>query len=137
MNRLLAPAPAMGEPLPPPVNYDVPTIDHSSGLAAVAPAAPVLSVIREGTHLINRVGRLSHSPDGHQAIFTFDADGKTMQDPPMVILPNLKLDTMEQDVVNLSKDEHFRVSGTITEYKGRNYIQLDKAVMMSDVETQF
>ncbi len=114
-----------------------PGVDISSGKAAVAPGAPTLTLVREGTHLINRSGRLNHSPDGQQAIFTFDADGKTMADPPMIIVPNLKLQSMEAAVTNKSADIHFRVSGTVTEYKGRNYILLDKAVVMADVEQQF
>ena len=137
MTRLLAPAPPAGQPLPPPISNDFPTTDRSTGIAAIAPAAADIAVIREGTHLINRVARLSHSSDGRQGILTFDSDGTTMKDPPMVILPNSKLETMENDIVNLSTDLHFRVSGTITEYKGRNYIQLDKAVYLSDIEKQF
>jgi hypothetical protein len=40
-------------------------------------------------------------------------------------------------VLGLAGDLHFRISGTVTEYKGRNYILLDKAVSMADVEKQF
>jgi hypothetical protein len=112
-------------------------IDKSTGQAAVAPGAPAMPVVREGTHLIEKSGRLSHSPDGQQAIFTFDADGTAMQDPPMLILPNLKLQAMESAVQVKASDVHFRISGTVTEYKGRNYILLDKAVVMADVEKQF
>jgi hypothetical protein len=79
---------------------------------------------------------LSHTPDGQQAIFTFDTDGTTLADPPMIILPNLKLLSMENAVTGQSKDVHFRVSGKITEYKGRNYILLDKAVVVADVDQQ-
>jgi hypothetical protein len=96
-----------------------------------------LPVVREGTHLINRSGRLNHSTDGQTATFTFDTDGKNMADPPMIILPNLKLQSMEAALAGRASDVHFRISGTVTEYKGRNYILLDKAVVMADVEQQF
>ncbi len=136
MNQLLAPPKNFGEPLPPATQAGA-ELDKTTGAAAVAPNAPALPVIREGTHLINVSGRLSHSPDGQQAIFTFDSDGTTMKDPPMIIQPNLKLQGMEAAVQSKSSDVHFRVSGTVSEYKGRNYILLDKAVVMADVEKQF
>ena len=136
MQKLLAPQPNSGQPLAP-ANSSTPTTDKSTGAAAVAPGAPNLPVIREGTHLTDASGRLSHSPDGAQAIFTFDSDGTTMQDPPMIIQPNLKLQGMESAVQSKASDVHFRVSGTVSEYKGRNYILLDKAVVMADVEKTF
>ncbi len=135
MDRLLTSPPASGQPLAP--HSAGPTIDTTTGKAAVAPDAPPLPVVREGTHLVNRSGRLNHSSDGQQAIFTFDTDGKTMGDPPMIILPNLKLQAMEGAVLSKASDVHFRISGNVTEYKGRNYILLDKAVVMADVEQQF
>jgi hypothetical protein len=135
MNNLLAPPPGAGQALPPKTGG--PAVDATSGKGAVAPDAPVLHVVREGTHVIKRTGRLNHSSDGQQASFTFDSDGKTMADPPMIILPNLTLQSMEAAVASKTADVHFRVSGTVTEYKGRNYILLDSAVVMADVETQF
>jgi hypothetical protein len=136
MSHLLAPRPLSGQPLPS-VAATAPTSDASTGPAAVAPHAPVLKVLREGTHLINRIGRLNHSPDGQQATFTFDSDSKTMQDPPIIIMPNLKLSSMESAIIGKAADVHFRVSGTVSEYKGRNYILLDKAVAIADLEKQF
>jgi hypothetical protein len=44
---------------------------------------------------------------------------------------------MEAVVAGRSVDVHFRISGTVTEYKGRNYILLDKAVVLSDAEQPF
>jgi len=135
MERLLTSPPAAGAPLP--VNTSGITTDATTGKSAVAPGAPALPLVREGTHLIDRIGRLNHSPDGQQAIFTFDTDGKAMADPPMIMMPNLKLQTMEAVVAGRTTDVHFRISGTVTEYKGRNYILLDKAVVLSDVEQPF
>ena len=64
-----------------------------------------------------------------------EADGQAMKDPPMLILPNLRLMDMEKQVASLSRDLRFKVTGLITEYNGRNYILLDKAVVVSDVTT--
>jgi hypothetical protein len=136
MDRLLAPPPDAGRQLP--SRYDINLASNATtGNVAVAPEAPALKLVREGTHLIDRIGRLNHSIDGNQATLTFDADGKAMADPPMIILPNLKLGMMESAVLGRAGDLHFRVSGTVTEYKGHNYILLDKAVAIADVETQF
>ena len=60
-----------------------------------------------------------------------------MQDPPLLILPNLKLQAMEDAVSSSNKDQSFRVSGLVTEYRGRNYLLLEKAVVIPDVEQQF
>jgi hypothetical protein len=111
--------------------------DATSGSAAVAPGAPVVTVLREGSFIVNRVGRLTRSADGQQMEFTFDSDGKTMKDPPLVVLPNLKLMAMENAVTGSSRDLRFRISGTVTEYKGRNYILLDKVVVVPDLDQQF
>ncbi len=132
-NQLLSSS-STDKPLPAAVGS---RIDATSGSAAVAPAAPVVTVLREGSFIVNRVGRLTRSADGQQMEFTFDADGKTMKDPPLMVLPNLKLMAMENAVTGSSRDLRFRISGTVTEYKGRNYILLDKVVVVPDLDQQF
>ena len=111
--------------------------DATGGGAAVVPNAPVVSVQREGTYIINRMGRLTKSPDGQQSEFTFDSDGKALKDPPVIILPNLKLMQMEAAVAGYTRDLKFRVSGMLTEYKGRNYILLDKVVVVQEQDQKF
>jgi hypothetical protein len=107
--------------------------DKKSGPGAVAPSAPVVTVLREGTFLVDRIGRLSRTADGSQAEFVFESDGTAMQDPPLVIMPNLKLQQMEDTLTTAIKDPRFRVSGTLSEYRGRNYILLDKVVVVPDI----
>jgi hypothetical protein len=109
----------------------------TTGKNAIAPAAPQLNLVREGTYIPDRTGRLTHSADGQTAEFTFDADGKALKDPPMIILPNQKLKQMEDAVTGNSRDLRFRVTGVVTEYKGRNYILLERAVVIPDVAQQF
>ena len=99
--------------------------------------APPANMIREGSYVVDRTGRLTKSADGQQWEFTFDADGKTMQDPPLPILPNLNLAAMESAVSTASRDLRFRVTGMVTEYKGKNYILLEKVVVVPDVTQQF
>ena len=126
---------AAARPLQP--GADAPAIDATSGKGAVAPTAPTQSVMREGTFIVDRTGRLSRSADGQQMEFSFDADGRAMRDPPVVLLPNLKLVQMETAVSTSSRDLKFRITGMVTEYKGRNYVLLEKVVVVPDVTQQF
>ncbi len=132
MNRLLG-----GQRTPPPLR---PTPDPVKPEASriVRPGAPAgqarpTNLIREGTIIAKRVGRLRQTPDG-QAEFLFEADGKSLQDPPMLILPNLNLMDMETMVKNASRDVKFRISGTVTEYRSRNYILIE-AVVSAESDT--
>jgi hypothetical protein len=134
MNQLLGPG---GGAKPLPSATRGPMADATTGKASVAPGAPTLNVMREGTFIVKRVGRLTHSADGQQMEFTFDSDRKTMKDPPVVILPNLKLMQMENAITGSSRDLRFRVSGLVTEYKGRNYVLLDQVVVVPDIDQQF
>jgi hypothetical protein len=99
---------------------------------AVAPKAEILNLVREGTFMVNRMGRLTKTADGPFYEFTFEADGAAMKDPPMFILPNLKLTQMESAVKTTSRDLKFLVTGMVTEYGARNYILLEKVVVVQD-----
>lgn len=134
---LKAPQQAGNRPLTPLPSPSVGGADRTSGAGAVAPSAPVVNVLREGTFLVDRTGRLSRSSDGSQAEFTFESDGTSLQDPPVVIVPNLKLMQMEDAVANNPRDLRFRVSGSVTEYRGRNYILLEKVVVVPEILDKF
>jgi hypothetical protein len=107
-------------------------IDKSSGTGAVAPHAPDVNVLREGTYIVDRTGRIKHTSDG-QTEFIFDADGKAMRDPPVILLPNLMLMSIQTAAANSTRDLHFRITGMVTEYQNRNYVLLDKVVVVPDV----
>ena len=111
-----------------PVTY--PQEDQTSK-TAVAPKVESQNLIREGSYLSDRVGRLTRTPEG-QFELTFQSDGMALKDPPMLILPNLTLMGMETAVKNNSRDLKFQVYGMVTEYNGRNYILLEKAVVKQD-----
>jgi hypothetical protein len=135
LNQMLKPpgqAPAALAPIvfPPPVN-------NVTGGAAIAPNATTMPIVREGTFITDRTGRLTKSPDGTSAEFTFDSDGAAMQDPPMIILPNQKLEMMEQAVSGSNRDLKFHVTGMVTEYHARNYLLLDRVVVVPDIVQQF
>jgi hypothetical protein len=105
--------------------------------SAIAPGGAVIGLLREGSDVVDRVGRLQKSPDGLQQDFVFESDGKTLGDPPMGILPNLKLMQMEEASNTVSRDLRFRITGTVTEYRGRNYILLEKVVVVPDKNQDF
>jgi hypothetical protein len=109
--------------------------DLTSGPGAVAPKAPSLNVLPEPSQIFDRVCRLSPTPDGSREQLTFESDGTSMDDPPLIVLPNLKLMDLEK-----AAGDHrtrVRVTGLITEYRGRNYILLQKVVVMADSDRQF
>ncbi len=131
LNDMLRPSgPDQARPLQP-IAGD-PVVDKTTGAAAVAPGAPQLTVLREGSYVVDRTGRLKKSSDGTSWELTFEADGKPMKDPPVVVLPNLKLQVMEDQIKQTNRDLKFRVTGMVTEYRGRNYVLLDKVVVVSE-----
>jgi hypothetical protein len=132
LSQMLKPPAGADRPLAP--VDGPPAADRMSGRGAVAPDAPVVSVRREGTFIIDRVGRLTHNADRTQAEFVFESDGRALRDPPVVILPNLKLMVMEDAAGGADRDLRFKVSGMLTEYRGRNYLLLEKVVTVPEVE---
>src|SRR4051812_48986355 len=129
LNSMLKPPADNGRvltPLP-----DPPKIDAGTG-RAIAPGPPQPNLVREGSYVVDRVGRLTKATDTQQWEVSFEADGKTMQDPPMLILPNQKLAAMEQAVSGASRDLRFRITGMVTEYKGKNYILLEKVLAIPE-----
>jgi hypothetical protein len=135
LDSLLKPPSAAGQPLQP--IPEGPAVDATTGAGAVAPGAPQLNLRREGSLILDATARLTRGADGATAELTFEADGKAMKDPPMIILPNLKLTQMENAVTSSARDIRFKVTGTVTEYKGRNYILLEKVVVVPEVTQQF
>ncbi len=109
-----------------------PAVDKTTGAGSVAPDAEPITVMREGTFLVERVGRLTRSADGQQMEFTFEADGQTLQDPPVIILPSLKLMAMENAITTSRRDLKFRITGMLTEYQGRNYVLLESVVVVPE-----
>jgi hypothetical protein len=115
---------------------DSPRRDSTSGSGALPPNAPVLTMLPEQAQIFDRVCRLGPCPDGLHQQLTFDADGSTLLDPPLIVLPNLKLADLEK----AAGDQHnarIRATGMVTEYRGRNYILLQKIVVMADSDRQF
>jgi hypothetical protein len=119
------------------VPTEAPAVDKKTGPGSVAPKAPTLTVLREGTPIINRVGRLSLGADGAPSEFVFESDGQALRDPPLVLVPNLKLMIMEDVARGNTREPRFRVSGVVTEYRGRNYLLLEKVYVINPANQQY
>jgi hypothetical protein len=135
LDNMLQPTVAPGQPLQPIIEKK--GGEFAPGSGAVAPSAPQVALVREGSILEPRVGRLTRSADGKDMEFTFEADAKNMKDPPMILLPNSYLAAMEDAVSAASRDLRFKVSGVITEYHGRNYLLLQTLEIPADATTPF
>ncbi len=130
LDQMLQPRSATAHPLS---ATGSPRMDNTGGAGAVAPGAPLVRLKREGDYVVNRLGRLTRSEDGRQAQFSFEADGQGLQDPPVILLANLKLMLMEDAAKSSSRPLRFLITGILTEYQGRNYLLLEKVVVAPDV----
>jgi hypothetical protein len=114
-----SPAPAVPAQGTPPTTAPSPT---------PAPAAPGVRVqtsagrlLREGTFLVDRRGRLVRSSTS-EWMYTFDTDAKGQADPTMVLMPCQKLEAMEKLAERYGESLTFTVTGQVFVYKNRNYL---------------
>jgi len=98
---------------------------------AVSPSRQEHPLLPDGSTIADRVGRLTRRADGWY--FTFESEGKVLREPPMQILPNRDLQTMEVVSANGTRPVKFRVSGEVTEYRGANYLLLRKVLIIHDL----
>jgi hypothetical protein len=131
LRQMLQPQGQAAQPLKPLPDLP-PAVDSTSGPGAVAPYATTQRVIREGTLLLDRMGRLTPSTDGKSFELTLEADGVPLSDPPLILIPNRKLMQLEDTVKNSYSDQKVRISGEITEYRGRNYLLLTRWNVIPD-----
>jgi len=96
------------------------------GPRPVRPKPP--DAIDEGKRLFNREGRLEVDPIG-RSIFVFDSGDK-----PMWLIESTWREYLEKVTVQGKKKAHWRVSGIVTVYGGRNYLLLTKVVPMAGEE---
>jgi hypothetical protein len=139
-DRLLGPDPVRDSPpLTPAQPAPGKPVTPAPNVLPVGPmpgAGQQQAVAREGTYIVDRVGRITRSADGSLE-FTLEADGQAMQDPPLRLIPNLKLADMEDAIASNSRDLRFRVTGMLTEYRGRNFVLIEKFVVMSEERKAF
>lgn len=131
LDQMLRGSGPVAKPLQPIENP--PVYNQTTGKTVAPGPTTMQALIREGDYVRDRTGRLQRGVDGQTFEFVFDADGRAMQDPPVAILPNLKLMAMENAVSAANRDLRFRITGPVTEYKGRNYVLLEKVVVIPDL----
>jgi len=131
LRQMLQPQGQAAQPLKPLPDLP-PAVDSTSGAGAVVPNAQPQKVTREGTLLLDRIGRLTPSADGKTFELTLESDSVALADPPLVLLPNRKLMQLEDTVKASYADQKFRVSGEVTEYRGRNYLLLQRWNVIPD-----
>jgi hypothetical protein len=119
LNDMLKPSAA---PTPPATQPDAQVVVEPNGYKP-PPAAPQL--LREGSNVISRSGHLRKNSDGPYPTIVFDPKSGEAPLAPMYVLPNLQRMSMEDAASATQADLRFTVSGTVTEYKGKNYILLE------------
>ena len=80
--------------------------------------------LREGMKLVDQVGELREAG----GVVGFYPDGETHS---LQLLENLALERVSRDLDQTHRK--WSVSGTVTEYKGGNYLLLHRAVLKADV----
>jgi hypothetical protein len=132
LRQMLQSSPTAAQPIKP-VPDAAPVNDATSGSGAVAPNAPTVPLIREGTLFLDRIGRITRTGDGFWWEFRLEADGSALNDPPMLMLPCKKLQQMEDSVRTSYRDLKIRISGEVMEYRGRNYLLVHRWASVADV----
>lgn len=80
--------------------------------------------LREGKRLVNRIGELRET--GGRIAFYPDGETHSLQ-----LLENLALERVSHDLDQ--QHRKWSVTGTVTEYRGGNYLLLDRAVLKARV----
>lgn len=88
----------------------------------VAPGQKPPHLLREGTFIINRRGRMVRSKDGSHELFVFEADSKSSPETPMILQACRKLESMEKVVQQRGGSVVFILSGQVHTYHGANYL---------------
>ena len=99
---------------------------------AVAPDASPGRLLREGTFLVDRVGHVRETDAGDlEFVFAADNAAAAAADPPMQLVPNLNLMAIDSQPRG-REGRRYRVTGRVTEYRGRNYLILEKVVFLDN-----
>ncbi|MBN2477143.1 MAG: hypothetical protein JXB62_21220 [Pirellulales bacterium] len=99
----------------------------TTGESAAAPAANVQR-IREGTEIVDQTGHFQMAGD-RVVFFTEDGQGG------YVALENLNLERIAQAIAENPEKLQWSVTGTMTEYRGANYLFVRRAIQKSRIES--
>jgi len=91
------------------------------------------AIWKDGHMVIDRLGRLIFDSEQQQYMFVFEADGSSLNEPPVMVHPNSLLEVMQDKFLGTSVlPLKFRISGCVSKYKNRNYILLRKFLMVPE-----
>jgi hypothetical protein len=97
-----------------------------------APNEPKATRLREGQWIWKRTGHLVKDDKTGTFLFAFDGDGKGMADPPMALVPSHMLMSMEDASEKGTRPVKFKVSGEVTEYRGKNFLYVREMQAVRD-----
>jgi hypothetical protein len=80
--------------------------------------------IREGTEIVDHLGCFKIV--GDRVLFFSGKDGQRF-----VGLENLNLERIARDVANRPEPLQWRVSGSVTEFRGNNFLLVERAILKS------
>jgi len=89
----------------------------------------------EGQLIEQRVGRFVKDPRTGSEIIVFDGDGKRMLDQPMGLIPCRYLAVMEDASEYGLKPVKFKVSGVVTQYRGKNFLLLKSVTVVREIHS--
>lgn len=115
----------MGEAVavpPTPIPQTVPKIDEPMVRPMTDARKTTLVKYPDGWSLVNRQGRLIRSKG--QSFFLFDSD-----DTPIQLIANRQRETMEDLSQMGRRTIRFRISGLVTEYRGKNHLLLQMVLV--------
>lgn len=122
-------------PVIPPVQPGVKRVERTQIADNAIPENALRPVDRklmpDGARIVDRAGRLTR--DGDYLTFTFESRGEGPIEVPLRLLPNRLLENMEQIAEDGRKSVVFVVSGEVTEYRGVNYLLLEKLLIRPDL----
>lgn len=90
--------------------------------------------LAENVMITDRVGRLAYDPDTQYWLFAFEADGQSLAEPPIALLPSQLLEIVEKILQKTSRPAKFRLSGQVTRYLNKNYLLPRKLLIVQDRE---
>lgn len=93
--------------------------------------APARTLLPDGSRLVDRSGRLTR--EGDYFTFSFEDRGQGAPELPIRLLPNRLLEDMEIVSAGGTKPIVFVVSGEVTEYRGVNYLLIQKLLVRPDL----
>jgi hypothetical protein len=102
------------------------------GDAQVSGGGMSMGIWKDGHMVIDRVGRLTIDEEEGRSLFAFEADTRSLAEPPVVLLPCQLLEVMEKTASGAARSVKFRITGQVTRYQQRNYMLLRKLLIEYD-----